>query len=64
MAMYADDWNGAAYELFTETNGPVYSDLLPLYFQVVAKIFMIFVRTNKRIGLSIEKSISELRYVF
>ena len=29
MAMYADDWNGAAYELFTETNGPVYSDLLP-----------------------------------
>jgi hypothetical protein len=28
MAMYADDWNGAAYELFTETDGPVYSDLL------------------------------------
>ena len=28
MAMYTDDWNGAAYELFTETDGPVYSDLL------------------------------------
>ena len=36
----------------------------PLYFQVVAKIFIIFVRTNKRIGLSIEKSTSELLYVF
>ena len=27
MAMYADDWNGAAYELFSETDGPVHSDL-------------------------------------
>ena len=28
MAMYSDDWNGAAYELFKETDGPIHSDLL------------------------------------